>query len=105
MPAVDPLTSARLPFSCRSIRQSDATGANRMRPTTRVLIDELHLILFNHRIGQHIARNLIDLGPGRRAIRPGRERDLEELALAHSGDGGMPQSRQCRPYSLPLRIE
>ncbi len=28
------------------------------------LLDELHLILFDHRIGQHIARNLIDLGAG-----------------------------------------
>src|ERR1700722_12224614 len=93
MPAVDPLTSASLPSSWRSMFDE------------MPLLDELYLIFFDHRIGQHIARDLIDLSSRLAAIRPRLQRNFEKLALSHCGDRGVPQAGQSRPYGLPLWIE
>src|SRR5271169_2860876 len=43
------------------------------------LVDEFHLVLFDHWIGEHIARDLIDLGSGLGAIGPWLQRELEKL--------------------------
>src|ERR1700677_3436173 len=93
MPAVDPVTSASLSFSCRSM------------PNRMPLLDELYLIFFDYRIGQHIARYLIDLVAGLGAIGPRFQGNFEELALPHRGDGGVSQAGQSRSYGLALWIE
>src|ERR1035438_6239674 len=65
----------------------------------------LYAILFNHRVRQHLMRDrfhiFLRLLPGHTV----RDGDVEELALAHVGDGGVPQSRQRGADGLALRIE
>src|ERR1039457_5691301 len=84
---------------CARVRTRHAESVRHLLP------QHLHPILFNHRVRQHLMRDgfhvLLRLLPGHTV----RDGDVEKLALAHVGDGGVPQSRQRGADGLALRIE
>src|SRR5258708_3413882 len=68
-------------------------------------VHELDAIILDHRIGQHVARDLVDLLARLFGSGGGGQVDVEKFPLAHARDGGVPQSVQCPADRLTLRIE
>ena len=80
-------------------------GHSPSAPTvSTIFLPKLHPVFFDHRIGQDVARNLVDLRVGLFRIRSLRQGNLKKFALPHCLDGGVPQACQRGPYGLSLWI-
>src|ERR1017187_1236799 len=73
----------------------------RARPS----IQDFDAILFDDRIGQHFMRDGFDVRLRLLARGSTGQRDFEELALTHFGDGGEPEAVERRAHGLALRVE
>src|SRR5258708_660220 len=91
-------TRARGRAGCRGRSWTRERG--RRRPSSL----RLHPIALDHRVREHLARDLFDGGPRRLGVR-GVEGDLEELSLADVRHPRVAQGAQGVVNGLALRIE
>ena len=70
-----------------------------------ILLQHFHPVLFDHRVGQHVAGDLLDFGASPSALGARSELDLEALTLTDIEDRRWPCPASARTDRLALRIE
>src|SRR5262249_52079672 len=92
--------------AAREFVEPDAYGARRIGLSEGAASAETNLVIFNHRIGEHLvghaAQALFEIGGARFGL---VDLELDELAHAHAAHAAKTERRERAPQGVALRVE